>query len=170
MGRLRAATGALIPDGASRTATIMEALDRCARGPEGVDFVTAASVVLDTATGELEVACAGHPPPLLVESDGTHRWLDDATTPPIGRLDVDRSVSSRFLLDVGDVVLLYSDGLIERRSRSMGFGMRKLRSIAPTLLDNPLETAVDTIIEQLVDDDASDDVMLVALRWSGPAT
>ena len=170
MGRLRAATAALIPDGASRTATIMEALDRCARGPEGVDFVTAASVVLDTTTGELEVACAGHPPPLLVESDGTHRWLDDATTPPIGRLDVDRSVSSTFLLDVGDVVLLYSDGLIERRSRSMGFGMRKLRTIAPALLENPLDTAVDAIVEQLVGDDARDDVMLVALRWSGPAT
>lgn len=167
MGRLRAATGALIPSGESRTSTIIGALDRCARGPEGVDFVTAACVVVDPVTGELEVACAGHPPPLLVESDGGHRWLDDATTPPIGQLDVDRSVSSTFLLGAGDVVLLYTDGLIERRSRSMGFGMRKLRTVAPTLLDGPLDSAVDDIVEQLVGAEAGDDVMLIALRWSG---
>jgi len=169
MGRLRAATGALIPNGPSRTATILEALDSCARGPDGVDFVTAACVVLDTVTGELEVACAGHPPPLLVESDGAHRWLDDATSPPIGRLEVDRSVSSTFLLSAGDVVLLYTDGLVERRSRTMSFGMRKLRTVAPTCLEGPLEAAVDDIVEQLVDSDAGDDVLLVALRWSGPA-
>jgi len=170
MGRLRAATGALIPNGPSRTATILEALDSCARGPDGVDFVTAACVVLDTATGELEVACAGHPPPLLVESDGAHRWLDDATSPPIGRLDVDRSVSSTFLLSAGDVVLLYTDGLVERRSRTMSFGMRKLRTVAPTCLEGPLESAVDDIVEQLVGTEAGDDVLLIALRWAGPAT
>lgn len=170
MGRLRAATGALIPTGDSGTATIVRALDECARGPEGVDFVTAACVVLDTATGELQVACAGHPPPLLIECDRSHRWLDDSTIPPIGQLDVDASVSSTYALGVGDVVLLYTDGLVERRSRSMTHGMRQLRTVAQSCLGGPLDEAVDEIISRLVADDAGDDVMLIALRWSGPST
>jgi len=52
----------------------------------------------------------------------------------------------------------------------MSFGMRKLRTVAPTCLEGPLESAVDDIVEQLVGTEAGDDVLLIALRWAGPAT
>ena len=60
MGRLRAAVAAVIPCGPPDPVAILQALDRCACGPDGVEFVTAAAAVLDMATGELAY-CTGRP-------------------------------------------------------------------------------------------------------------
>jgi PAS domain S-box-containing protein len=166
MGRLRAATGALIPDGPPRPGEMLSAIDRCARGRGGVDFVTATGVVLDPATGRLSFASAGHPPPLLVRPDGTTRWLDTAGVPPIGQLDIVDWPHDEVEFAPGSVVVLYTDGLVERRDASLVEGMDRLRAAADILVaGTDLAASLDTLLAAMLDGAASDDdVIAVALR------
>ena len=168
MGRLRSATAALIPMGDPRPGAVLAALDRCARGRGGVDFVTAACVVVDPARGRLSYGSAGHPPPLLIDPDGATRWLDAATAPPIGQIEVDRWFDDRLEIEPGTIVLLYTDGLVERRGVTLAEGMERLREVASQSVTGTLDAVVDRIVRAMVGVDPSDDdVIAVALRWTG---
>jgi serine phosphatase RsbU (regulator of sigma subunit) len=168
MGRLRAATAALIPMGDPRPGAVLAALDRCARGRGGVDFVTAACVVVDPVRGRLSYGSAGHPPPLLIDPDGTTRWLDASTAPPIGQIEVDRWFDDTLDIDPGTIVLLYTDGLVERRDVTLAEGMERLREAASRSVTGTLDEVIDSIVETMMAADASDDdVIAVALRWTG---
>jgi PAS domain S-box-containing protein len=168
MGRLRAATAALIPLGDPRPGGVLAALDRCARGRGGVDFVTAACVVVDPSRGRLSYGSAGHPPPLLVDPSGATRWLDAATAPPIGQIEVGEWSDDVFEIEPGTIVLLYTDGLVERRGVTLSEGMERLREVASRAATGSLDAVVDRIVEAMVGVDPSeDDVIAVALRWTG---
>jgi PAS domain S-box-containing protein len=167
MGRLRAATASLIPLGDPRPAAVLDALERAARGPARVDFVTAACVVLDPVAGQVRYASAGHPPPLLIQPDGSVRWLDGATVVPIGQIEIEQWAEQTIDVTPGTVVLLYTDGLVERRGNELGDGLQRLAAAAPRLLVGDLAAAVDALVATLVDVDASDDdVIVAALRWA----
>jgi sigma-B regulation protein RsbU (phosphoserine phosphatase) len=77
-------------------------------------FVTAAAAAIAPATGELEVLVAGHPPPLVCDARGTCRPLDRPQNPPLG-LASSRLQTSHTRLATGDLLALYSDGVVEVR-------------------------------------------------------
>ena len=110
-------------------------------------------------------ANAGHLPPLVINPDGTvaelAAWTGDLL------LGVDSSVvrhESVVTLDRGSTVLLYTDGLIERRDADLDTGMVRLREALIDLADRPLDELLDEVLERLVHGRPEDDVALVAVR------
>jgi phosphoserine phosphatase RsbU/P len=77
-------------------------------------FVTMVAVAIDPATGEIECVNAGHPPVLIVDRDGDLRFLDAGVNPALG-VEAATMESSRGLLEFGDVLAMYTDGLTELR-------------------------------------------------------
>ena len=107
---------------------------------------------------------AGHPPPLLVEADGTARVLTAAHDQLLG-LDPDpRYDSAVEPLSPGSTLLLYTDGLIERRHEDIDVGLERLRRHALDAAGLPLGDFCDTVLAQVPGDDSDDDVAVVALR------
>jgi PAS domain S-box-containing protein len=110
-------------------------------------------------------ANAGHLPPLVVNPDGTvaelATWRGDLL------LGVDASANRRenvVTLDRGATVLLYTDGLIERRDADLDAGLIRLRDALIELADLPLQEMLDELLERLVHGRPEDDVALVAVR------
>ncbi len=167
MGRLRAAVAAVIPSGPPDPVAILQALDRCACGPDGVEFVTAAAAVLDMATGELAYCTAGHPPPLVVRQGGTVEVLGDGGVPPLGcALTITwPTAATTTQLGAHDTVVVYSDGLVERRDHAITDGIDELRRRCGAWRPNGSVELVDELIRDA--DAGDDDVVVVTLRWLG---
>jgi serine phosphatase RsbU (regulator of sigma subunit) len=125
-----------------------------------------ASVVagyFDPASGLLTWAQAGHPPPVLVRGDRA-----TLLPQPDGILlgAVQRPYAAATVqLQAGDVLLLYSDGLVERRDRPIDDGLAVLLTAAAGVTD--LEQLVSAVLRALGSDDLEDDTCLVALQVAG---
>ncbi|MFN3216248.1 MAG: SpoIIE family protein phosphatase [Acidimicrobiales bacterium] len=165
MGRLRAASATLIAAGEPNPRAILGAIERCAGGPDGIDFLTAFVAVVDTETGRLRYASAGHPPALVIRSDSEPLVLDDALSAPICSLKVGDRPHAAVDLAPDDVVVAFTDGLVERRDRSVHDGLAELRALARTLRDNDVEDLNRILVEQMVAD-SGDDVVAVSLRFA----
>jgi serine phosphatase RsbU (regulator of sigma subunit) len=110
-------------------------------------------------------ANAGHLPPLVVNPDGTVAELATWTGDLMLGIDAHaRRQESVVTLDRGSTVLLYTDGLIERRDADLDAGMVRLRTTLIELADRPLEELLDEVLERLVHGRPEDDVALVAVR------
>jgi serine phosphatase RsbU (regulator of sigma subunit) len=167
MGRLRAGVGALVSQLPPSPAAVLTALDRCATGADGTSFVTAAAVVIDAAHGRLTYASAGHPPMLLLPPDGEPRWLRDALSPPAGTERDPERPERTVDLEPGTVLLMYSDGLIERRTQDLDSGMSLLRRLATDLV-HPDEDQLAARIAAAMSAErpTEDDVVVVAIRYA----
>ncbi|MBI5087752.1 MAG: SpoIIE family protein phosphatase [Actinobacteria bacterium] len=166
MGHLRAGVAALAPRAGPRPSAWLAALQECAFGPNGTDFVTACCVVVDTDQRALTYSAAGHPPALVVSRTGTTTWLDGAQSPPLGTLGPFAAFPQRSIeLEPGTTVILYSDGLVERPGESIDEGMQRLRSLAPEIMAMPDEQISHHIVDRMGEGSGfSDDVVVVALR------
>ena len=110
-------------------------------------------------------ANAGHLPPLALRPDGSVAVLAEWKADLL--LGVDASTvrgESVVTLDRGSTVLLYTDGLIERRDADLDSGLDRLRAHLAELADLPLQELCDELIHRLVDGKPEDDVALVAVR------
>jgi serine phosphatase RsbU (regulator of sigma subunit)/PAS domain-containing protein len=110
-------------------------------------------------------ANAGHLPPLVINPDGSvaelATWRGDLL------LGVDPDAlreESVVTLDRGATVLLFTDGLIERRDADLDAGMARLREALRELAGRPLQELLDQVLHRLVDGRPEDDVALVAVR------
>jgi serine phosphatase RsbU (regulator of sigma subunit) len=115
---------------------------------------------------------AGHLPPLVINPDGTLAALADWRGELLLGVDpVTARGESVVALDAGTTVLLYTDGLIERRGGDLDEGMSRLREAAATLAGRPLDELCDELLDLLVHGRPEDDVALVAIRLvpRGPA-
>jgi serine phosphatase RsbU (regulator of sigma subunit) len=102
---------------------------------------------------------AGHPPPLLVGSDGV-RWLDEARGTPLA-VDGRPRRSATVSLARNDLVVLYSDGLVERRDECIDVGLDRLATAAAELHGQPVHRIADEILRRTLGDERQDDVVLV---------
>ncbi|MFW3171716.1 SpoIIE family protein phosphatase [Geodermatophilus sp. CPCC 206100] len=164
MGQLRSALSAALLQGAG-PAEALELLDRFAARLPGALASTAACLVLDGETGAVRWARAGHPPPLLVTADGA-RLLDEAGSgavlgapgrPPYreGRIDI----------PAGATLLLYTDGLVERRGEVLDEGLDRVAAAAARHAGaDPLRLTERLLTEVLADADQPDDVAVIAAR------
>ena len=91
-------------------------------------FATCVYAIFDAVAGTCEVASAGHLPPLLVRPDGTNELLDVMPAPPLG---VGTGLIQSRVLDIedGSLLVLYTDGLVEKRTRDIDEGLGRLRDI-----------------------------------------
>jgi serine phosphatase RsbU (regulator of sigma subunit) len=116
----------------------------------------------DPATRRCTMASAGHLPPALVDPSGEVIFPDLPTGTPIG-LGMGPYRSFDLELDAGSLMVLYTDGLIERREYDLDEGMRRL-SGALAQHTVPLEDLCTSLIEAMVADTTEDDVTLLLAR------
>jgi serine phosphatase RsbU (regulator of sigma subunit) len=127
-------------------------------------LATAAIARIERRGTELRCANAGHPPPLVVDPDGTVTVLGGSLGDLL--LGVDPEVVRReFVVPLrpGATVLLYTDGLVERRDTGVDEGIAQLREHLAELAGLPLDRLCDELLARMVDGTPEDDVALVAL-------
>jgi PAS domain S-box-containing protein len=128
----------------------------------GADLMTTMLfAILEIDSGTLRFVNAGHPPPLIVEADGTTRILEGAG-PPLGVMDTWRYEERVATLAPEMTALLYTDGLVERRGERLDTGLGRLRD-AVACGGTP-EQMVAAALEACEAEGADDDVTLVAVR------
>jgi len=94
-------------------------------------------------------------------ADGCARQVTERTSPPLGTGAVAPDRASEITLESGDLLVLFADGLVERRGEDIGCGLARLEAIAPglALADDPALSMVGALAP-----DAADDVCVVTLR------
>ncbi|WP_435856984.1 PP2C family protein-serine/threonine phosphatase [Streptomyces parvulus] len=118
------------------------------------------------ADGEwhLRWTSAGHPPPLLVGHNGLTQYLDEARGLLLGTAVKQPRTDAHIVLPADATLVLYTDGLIESRTRSLDIGMENLRRHAASLAHRPLDTFADQLLRRARPADNDDDVALLAIR------
>ena len=160
MGQLRSALRAYALDGGSPV-VIVSKLNVVLRQIEPGGSATLLYLVLDPATGQITLSSAGHLPPLLSTADGSREFL---TLPPSMPLGVAANVAYEersVEVEPPARLLLYTDGVVERRDESLQDGLERLRQAIPaeTL---PVEDVCDAVVRTLLPQGASkDDAALV---------
>lgn len=158
MSQLRSAARAMLLEGRS-PGEVLAGLDPLALSLPDAYIATAVCAVVDRDARSLTCARAGHLPPLLVR-DGEASWLEDAGGPPLGLGTSTRAELTR-QLHVGDLIVLYTDGLIERRHEHIDVGLDRLRHLAGELQGRPVQEVADEMIGSLAPGRQADDVVLV---------
>lgn len=135
-------------------------------------FATMAVAVFDSATGVLSYGLAGHPPPLLCRNGtGTVVQLTAASGPALGPIAGASYTEAAEHLTPGDVVLLYTDGLVERRERDIDTGIAEAqRIISRWSSGDSLAEASAALHEALAPRPRVDDVCSVAVRVMAPSS
>jgi CheY-like chemotaxis protein len=159
MAELRHATRAFLSEG-HPPAAVLDRLNRLLTLLIPDETATLCLLDIEPDTGAVRLANAGHPPPLLVSADGprfvTHR------TPLLGLPGRD-ATQITFTLDPGDVLVLYTDGLIERRGRHLDEGLAALARAGGRVGDS-LERLCDELLTEVGPPEPDDDIAVVALR------
>jgi sigma-B regulation protein RsbU (phosphoserine phosphatase) len=124
--------------------------------------------IVDLMTGHFRYVAAGHPGPILVPSNGQPR-LFDASGNPVGLLDDAKFEERSLILEPGDRLYLYSDGLDEQRNSSgEQFGRERLRDAIAWEREVPLHASLDHLVDEVVawrgDERLDDDVSILAVE------
>jgi PAS domain S-box-containing protein len=154
MGQLRSASQAVLLR-APGPAEALADLDMFAGRIPGAECTTVFCAIIDPAAGTVTYSCAGHPPPILVADGGDYQLLEQARSLPLAMLPADWQRSQATVeLSPGATLMLYTDGLVERRNQS---------------LDKGIEAAAVTVAEHAQDhpDDVADHVMAAMTPAAG---
>ncbi|WP_432476137.1 SpoIIE family protein phosphatase [Nocardioides sp. GXQ0305] len=150
MGQLRSVLRERLLAGATLTEGL-SAVDRFAGRVPEARTATACVVELDPVTGSIEYCTAGHPPPLVVTPSGSTRFLEPTGAGPLVTHGDFPTACAR--LDPGDLVLLYSDGLVERPGRSLAQNTLDLARVASEIATGRTSVAdvADRVVERVCD-------------------
>jgi serine phosphatase RsbU (regulator of sigma subunit) len=163
MGQLRSSLRAVAPF-CPDAAELVDQADRFAAEIDGADYASMAYVVFDPRDGVLHYACAGHPPPLLVRGYGSADFLEAGRGPLLGGESRAPRRSARACLAPGDALVLYTDGLYERRDDPADPRAR-LQDIAARSHHLPAEVFADQLVrDMLAGDRAADDICVLVIR------
>ncbi|MFC9243834.1 PP2C family protein-serine/threonine phosphatase [Streptomyces sp. NPDC057136] len=165
MGQLRSALSAAsrVADGPAQA---LEVLGLYARVVDGAESTTAVSVFIDWSSRTLTYSSAGHPPPALLAADGTVTFLDQATDPPLGaRPEHASRPQAQAAFTEGSVLVLYTDGLVERRHEDIDTGLDRLADSLTRHRAATPDTLADALLADLVQPAGiTDDTALIVLR------
>jgi serine phosphatase RsbU (regulator of sigma subunit)/anti-sigma regulatory factor (Ser/Thr protein kinase) len=163
MAQLRNALRAYSLERMKPSSTIAR-LNRLAEQVVETTFATVVYVVLDPERRVCRFTSAGHPPPLVAYPDGRVELLEGGRGLPLGAGSDTQYSQAVVELPAGSVLILYTDGLVERRGRPIDDGFELLREAARTGPRDP-EQLVEHILERLVgSDERGDDIALLAIR------
>ncbi len=126
---------------------------------------TLAILELDPEAEELEIVTAGHLPPLMVEPSGSARLLEHRHGLPVGVRTGHTYKAFHYPFPVGSRLLLYTDGLIERRGESIDEGLQRLMLAAEGAAESTDSSFADRVYRALLDETPlEDDVALLAIE------
>lgn len=145
-------------------AEAMTLLGRLIESNDRGSLATMLYAVLDPATGRVAVANAGHCPPLVIGANGDAWWLDVPPDPPLGAGLVTYS-NVELPESAGATIVLYTDGLIERRGEALDDGLARLLTAALAAAGGGPEAMCDALIARLLDSQREpDDTALLVAR------
>ena len=130
-------------------------------------MATALCIAIDRDSGEVSLSSAGHPPPLVISRGGEVRYLEEGGSVPLGTADpvAFKDVTAR--LEPGSTLVLYTDGLIERRDTSLDDRLAQLATVA-SVADGELGDVCDQLLEGILGGKRpADDVAILAIRLEG---
>ncbi|MFF3849383.1 SpoIIE family protein phosphatase [Streptomyces sp. NPDC002328] len=134
-------------------------------GAAGEVGATCLYAVYDPVAGRCDLARAGHPPPVLVTSDGAARVLDLPAGPPLGLGGLPFE-SVRIDVGEGSLLAFYTDGLIEAPGRDIDVGLDLLsEALRRPVVD--LEETCDEVMRKVRPDPPDDDIVLLLARTRG---
>jgi anti-sigma regulatory factor (Ser/Thr protein kinase) len=165
MGRLRTAIKTLTMLELS-AAESLQRLDELMQelGSSEPHFATCIYAIYDSVDGTCELASAGHLPPLLVRPDGTSEFIDLSPAPPLG---IGASpISSRTLqIQDGSLLMMYTDGLVEKRTEDIDEGLARLRAaFAAGSPKQPLGELCAASLAGVYEDHRRDDIAILLAR------
>jgi serine phosphatase RsbU (regulator of sigma subunit)/anti-sigma regulatory factor (Ser/Thr protein kinase)/PAS domain-containing protein len=172
MGQLRSALAALALSVRS-PAQVLDDLELFVRQVDGARLGTVVYCVLDPAAGTLRYACAGHPPPLVLHPDGTTVYLQGGRSPLLCALPpqlLRRRPEGEHVLAPGDTLLLYSDGLVERRRESLDVGLRRLATLAADYAAADDDMWCERLVDDMLAGSGDDDVALLRVSFAPALT
>ncbi|HEY1650608.1 MAG TPA: SpoIIE family protein phosphatase [Acidimicrobiales bacterium] len=168
MGQVRSAIRAYAVSGQSPT-EVLSSLDRLFNTLVEDRVVTAVVGTITPSTGRVVLSNAGHPPPLVVRSDGTVMFcpLQHSLLIAAG-LNGSPRPRDELVLDVGDSLVMYSDGLIERRGELITNGMERLGTAATVIARSGWpDNAAVTFASMLGNEERTDDVVVLCVNYTG---
>jgi anti-sigma regulatory factor (Ser/Thr protein kinase) len=163
MAQLRNAIRAFSVD-RLKPSSVLVRLNRLADEVLDTSFATVAYLALEPQTGICRLSSAGHPPPAVAYADGRVELIEGARGLPLGTGIRTTYRLETFELPAGSVIVLYTDGLIERRGRSIDEGLDSLRTALASAPKDP-DRLLEHILEHVVgEEERADDIALLAAR------
>jgi len=163
MGQLRSAVRALAAAELG-PAGVLTRLDAFAEQVPRGRMATVAYAELELDSGDLRFAFAGHPPPLMVDPDGDASLLAGGRSAPLGAARTARP-EAQTTLAPGTRLLFYTDGLVDRRDRSLERGLALLVEEAQRHQSEPPARLADAIMQALLPGESQDDVCVLAVGF-----
>lgn len=172
MGQLRGVLRGIAFHSGAGPADVLAGLDGAIEGLMIDTTATAVVARLEQDVDELQRGVirlrwsnAGHPPPMVVSAEGSVLPLVGTSADLLLGLDPTTArVESQVTVDRGGTVLLYTDGLVERRGQSLDEGLDRLREALQELNGMDLDMLCDELLTRLLPQHSEDDVALVAVR------
>jgi serine phosphatase RsbU (regulator of sigma subunit) len=167
MGRMRSALRAYALEG-DDPARVLTKLDRKIRMFEPGHLATVVYGVLDMETRHLTASSAGHLPPIVVQRPGQAEDVRLTVGPPIGvPTDITRR-NAVLSLEPGALLCLFTDGMVERRTRDLDVELARLRgALAAVPLLTAESACVQAMTEMLGDREPEDDISLLSVKLLG---
>ena len=127
-------------------------------------FATVLCGKVNVAEHSITLVNAGHPPPLLL--NGAHgAFVDTTVFPPVGVGEDKEYQSTTIPVPPGSTILVFTDGLVERRSEVIDVGFARLLDIASEA-PLPLDDLLDKLVVDMRDGAYNDDMAILAVRWN----
>jgi serine/threonine-protein kinase RsbW len=167
MSQLRGAVRALAT--ISSPGELLDRLDVFVDSLPAAEMTTLVYVELEPTTGRLRYACAGHLPPLVVSATGVTRYLWGGRSTPLGSHFRSRRIESIATLGDAERLVLFTDGLTERRGESLDAGLDRL--LTTTQHDVASPDFVDRLHRVMLEDTVQrDDVCVLVASRRNPDT
>jgi serine phosphatase RsbU (regulator of sigma subunit) len=166
MGELRNGLRAYVLEGHGPAAALVR-LNALVEQTHGARMIGTLLVLrVDPSRGVIRFASAGHLPPLRVGPDAEAAFVTGGLVPPLGMIADDVVEEAVLTVATGTSILLFTDGLVERRDESLDEGLARLRASAAGIARVPLESFCDEILDAMEIDGTEhrDDVAMIALR------
>jgi hypothetical protein len=171
MAQLKTLVRAIAYDRQDEPAGVLRRVDLAVVGLGAETLATALVARVEQEPGDaaagvrrLRWATAGHPMPLLLRADGTVADLDCPVGPPLGIGWRGPRTGGVVELPADSTLLLFTDGLFERRTSDLDAGRDRLRALAAELAGESLDVLCDGLLAGLLGDGAEDDVAVLAVR------
>ncbi len=168
MGQLRASARALLLTGAE-PARLLEELDAVAELIPNAFCTTVFLAILDTESGEFSYSCAGHPPAVLAAPGKAHTLITDARSVPLAVQRKHSRPQASVFLPPGSTLMLYTDGLVERRDVTLDDGIEHLGATVAGAMHLTADDVADAALTELAPPDGyDDDIAIVVYRQPYP--
>ncbi|OPX13374.1 SpoIIE family protein phosphatase [Mycobacterium sp. AT1] len=168
MGQLRSSARVLLVNGAS-PGRLLDELDSAAALIAGAYCTTVFVGIVDVDTGQMAYSSAGHIPALLAVPGGSPERLTGATSVPLAVQKAGPRPEAVTFLAPGSTLMLYTDGLVERREELVDNGIRRAGEVLAETIESSADAVADAMLQRMVPKDGFDDDVAIVVYRRPPA-